>query len=134
MATFKERLKELRKEKSITIEKLAEDLLAYYPPFIPFRELYVIIIIPFREKVNHFLKFFFIFGNSYIFFGNLSYNLLSAKSTISRYENGLREPKKDFLEMLSQYFNVSVDYLLGRTNERNLNKEVKLNEEITTIS
>ena len=85
MATFKERLKELRKEKSITIEKLAEDL-----------------------------------G--------------SAKSTISRYENGLREPKKDFLEMLSQYFNVSVDYLLGRTNERNLNKEVKLNEEITTIS
>ena len=86
MATFNERLKELRKEKSITIEKLATDL-----------------------------------G--------------SAKSTISRYENGLREPKKDFLEMLSQYFDVSVDYLLGRTDERNLNKEKpKLDPSIKTIA
>lgn len=86
MATFNERLKELRKEKSITIEKLAEDL-----------------------------------G--------------SAKSTISRYENGLREPKKDFLEMLCDYFNVSIDYLLGRTDERNLNKEKpKLDGSIKTIA
>lgn len=49
----------------------------------------------------------------------LAKNLGSAKSTISRYENGLREPKKDFLELLCTYFDVSTDYLLGKTDERN---------------
>lgn len=77
MGTFQDRLKELRKEKDITIEQLASDL-----------------------------------G--------------SAKSTISRYENGLREPKKDFLEMLSSYFDVSIDYLLGKTNtKKQLNNSYK---------
>ncbi len=86
MATFNERLRELRKEKQITIEQLANDL-----------------------------------G--------------SAKSTISRYENGLREPKKDFLELLSKYFEVSVDYLLGNTNERTINKEKStLDSNIKTIA
>lgn len=50
----------------------------------------------------------------------LAKNLGSAKSTISRYENGLREPKKDFLELLCTYFDVSTDYLLGKTDERNI--------------
>jgi len=66
MATFAERLKQLRKEKDLTIEQLAS-------------------------------------------------NLGSAKSTISRYENG-REPKADILQLLAEYFNVSVDYLLGKTD------------------
>ncbi|MGL4911820.1 MAG: helix-turn-helix domain-containing protein [Romboutsia sp.] len=39
--------------------------------------------------------------------------------TISRYENGVREPKSDTLNLLADYFNVSVDYLLGRTHKRN---------------
>lgn len=79
MATFTERLKELRKSKGITLEKLAEEL-----------------------------------G--------------TAKSTLSRYENGLREPKKDFLEMLSEYFDVSVDYLLGGTNTKNNNNNNLIKE------
>ncbi|WP_418223529.1 helix-turn-helix domain-containing protein [Clostridium isatidis] len=88
MATFAERLKELRKEKQLTIEQLAKDL-----------------------------------G--------------SAKSTISRYENNKREPKKDFLEMLSNYFNVSVDYLLGKTDIRTPKvneKPKKFSPEIETIA
>lgn len=86
MATFADRLKDLRKEKQLTIEQLAKDL-----------------------------------G--------------SAKSTISRYENDKREPKKDFLEMLSNYFNVSVDYLLGATDIKNPKEEPKkLKPEVETIA
>lgn len=54
----------------------------------------------------------------------LAKKLGSAKSTISRYENGLREPKKDFLELLCSYFDVSTDYLLGKTDERNIDTKV----------
>lgn len=69
MATFAERLKQLRKEKELTIEQLAD-------------------------------------------------KLGSAKSTISRYENGLREPKGDILKLLTDFFNVSLDYLMGVSDIR----------------
>lgn len=39
-------------------------------------------------------------------------------SAIGFYEQGKRKPDLDILEQLASYFNVSVDYLLGRTNER----------------
>lgn len=74
MATFQQRLKQLRKEKDLTIEQLAKEL-----------------------------------G--------------TAKSTLSRYENGLREPKKDFLEILSSYFDVSYNFLLGITDVKHDNNE-----------
>jgi transcriptional regulator with XRE-family HTH domain len=35
-------------------------------------------------------------------------------STISRYETGEREPNLESLCMLADFFNVSLDYLLGR--------------------
>lgn len=34
--------------------------------------------------------------------------------TISGYENGHREPSIEILERIADYFEVSVDYLLGR--------------------
>ncbi len=37
---------------------------------------------------------------------------------LSNYENGLREPDFATLNKLAEYFDVSVDYLLGRTDER----------------
>lgn len=37
-----------------------------------------------------------------------------AESTISLYENGKRQPDNDTLQKLADYFNVTVDYLLGR--------------------
>jgi transcriptional regulator with XRE-family HTH domain len=40
------------------------------------------------------------------------------KSSISRYERGNQLPEHDLLEKIADYFNVSVDYLLGRTNIR----------------
>lgn len=42
-----------------------------------------------------------------------------AESTISLYESGKREPDNKTLVKLADYFNVSVDYLLGRSDFRN---------------
>lgn len=41
------------------------------------------------------------------------------KSTISQYENNINTPDKGTLQKLADFFNISVDYLLGRTNNRN---------------
>lgn len=37
-----------------------------------------------------------------------------ANNTLSRYERGIREPNISMLIKLADYFNVSVDYLIGR--------------------
>ena len=42
-------------------------------------------------------------------------------TTISRWENGGKEPEVSVLEILADYFEVTVDYLLGRSNVRNEN-------------
>lgn len=39
-------------------------------------------------------------------------------STINRYETGIRVPDYDTLIMFADFFEVSVDYLLGRTEKR----------------
>ncbi len=39
-----------------------------------------------------------------------------SKSTISMYENGNRTPDYETLEIIADYFNVSLDFLTGRTN------------------
>lgn len=40
-----------------------------------------------------------------------------SRSTIGMYENGSREPDYETLELIADYFNVDIDYLLGRTNK-----------------
>jgi transcriptional regulator with XRE-family HTH domain len=44
------------------------------------------------------------------------------ESTISMYETGKRNPDYDTLTKIAEIFNVTTDYLLGRTNEPNPNK------------
>ncbi|MGN0531234.1 MAG: helix-turn-helix domain-containing protein [Eubacterium sp.] len=39
-----------------------------------------------------------------------------------RYENGLRDIPSDILIKLADYYKVSVDYMLGRTNNPKINK------------
>ena len=39
------------------------------------------------------------------------------QNTYSQYENGKREPDSETLSRIADFFNVSVDYLLGRTDE-----------------
>lgn len=45
-----------------------------------------------------------------------------AQSTVGGWESGKREPSFDTLKKIAEFFNTSVDYLLGRTNQRNPNK------------
>ncbi len=47
----------------------------------------------------------------------LGNKLSLAKQTISGYENGTRKPDQDILVRFADYFEVSVDYLLGRTDK-----------------
>ncbi|NFO58512.1 helix-turn-helix transcriptional regulator [Clostridium botulinum] len=40
------------------------------------------------------------------------------KSAISKYENGVNTPENKLLQNMADYFDVSTDYLLGRTNKK----------------
>jgi len=48
----------------------------------------------------------------------LALDLNMNQNTISRYENMERQADYETLVVLADYFGVSLDYLLGRTDER----------------
>lgn len=70
MSELPDILKDLREKKSVSMDKMCEDL------------------------------------------SNL-YNVSLAKSTISKWENGKAEPTLAYLRILSKYFGVTLDYLIG---------------------
>lgn len=45
-----------------------------------------------------------------------------SQRTVSNYELGDRFPDEQLLNSIADFFNVSVDFLLGRTNIRNIYK------------
>lgn len=47
----------------------------------------------------------------------LAIELGTTQNSISRYESGTRQADYETLIALANYFNVSIDYLLGRTND-----------------
>ena len=52
----------------------------------------------------------------------LATELNTTQNTISRYETGEHEPGIAELIKIADYFNVSVDYLIGRTDDPVLHK------------
>ncbi len=52
----------------------------------------------------------------------LSIDLNMNQNTISRYESGVREADYRTLIKIADYFNVSIDYLLFRTDNPKLNR------------
>ena len=52
----------------------------------------------------------------------LATDLNTTQNTISRYETGEREPGIAELIKIADYFNVSVDYLIERTENPKMNK------------
>ena len=52
----------------------------------------------------------------------LAMDLSVSQNTISRYEQGEREAGYDMLVKIADYFNVSVDYLLERTENPEINR------------
>lgn len=62
----------------------------------------------------------------------LSKLINSSTSKIAMWETGKRDPVKDDLLVLSELFNVSTDYLLGKTDNRNIETKKEINA--TTIA
>ena len=52
----------------------------------------------------------------------LALDLNISQNSISRYETGEREADYRTLILIADYFNVSVDYLLGRTDNPKINR------------
>lgn len=52
----------------------------------------------------------------------LAMDLNTNQNTISRYETGDREPGINELIKIADYFNVSIDYLVGRTENSEIKK------------
>ena len=52
----------------------------------------------------------------------LATDLNTTQNTISRYETGEREPGINELIKIADYFHVSVDYLIGRTENPEMNR------------
>lgn len=50
----------------------------------------------------------------------LAMDLNMNQNSISRYENECRQADYETLIAIADYFNVSIDYLLGRTDERKI--------------
>lgn len=63
----------------------------------------------------------------------LSHELNIARSTISGYETERKEPDYDTLIYIANYFDVSIDYILGRTNVRKYPVEIVKDEAIDDI-
>lgn len=53
---------------------------------------------------------------------DLANELSFSKTTIANYEQGLRTPNIETLNEISNYFNVSFDYLLGKSNKKTISK------------
>lgn len=65
----------------------------------------------------------------------LSKKLNISNVTLSQYENGIRKPDLDTLTNLSNYFNVTTDYLLGKSDIKNPYTENKTeSEKVNTIA
>lgn len=75
----------------------------------------------------------------------LAKNLNLGRSRISMYERGEREPDIETLELISDYFNVDMNFLLGKTNmtttvgyyvndeTRKIAQEIYDNKELTLL-
>jgi transcriptional regulator with XRE-family HTH domain len=53
----------------------------------------------------------------------LGANIDATKATISNFENGQKKPSLDMLIKLADYFDVSIDYLTGRTDDPKLHQK-----------
>ncbi|MED4971384.1 helix-turn-helix domain-containing protein [Parageobacillus toebii] len=56
------------------------------------------------------------------------------ESTIGMYERDEREPSFEFVRQLADFFNVTTDYLLGRTDNPNPPENDDIPEELNTLA
>ena len=67
---------------------------------------------------------------------DLAQRLGLTRSRVSMYESGSREPDFETLELIADFFNVDVDYLLGRTSKTTVTPETAyyLNPETARVA
>ena len=65
-------------------------------------------------------------SNGYPKRNELAEKLGIPSTTLRNYETGAREPGHTFLKQISEFFNVSVDYLLGLTDEKEVLNSFRL--------
>ena len=71
----------------------------------------------------------------------LAEKLMISKATVSHYEQGINKPNLDTIIKLAEIFDVSVDYLLGRTSvstpfsslKKSFTSEISLDDFITML-
>jgi transcriptional regulator with XRE-family HTH domain len=56
-----------------------------------------------------------------------------SRATVGRYETDERFPDKDILKKIADFFDVSVDYLLGRTDKRNIDTSNDIDERLHKV-
>lgn len=54
-------------------------------------------------------------------------------STLGMYETNKRKPSPKVLKRIADYFNVSTDYLLGRSNNKKEKKGLSLDEAVDSV-
>ena len=60
----------------------------------------------------------------------LAESINTSQQNIAFYEKGERKPKHDMVEKLANFFNVSIDYLLGKTDIPDLDLETDIDNAI----
>lgn len=86
---------------------------------IPKRDIF---IIPKRYNIVKRMKLKYLREKKNISQLKLAMDLNMNQNSISRYENGQRQADYDTLIAFADYFDVSIDYLLGRTENPKMNK------------
>ncbi|QUH20415.1 helix-turn-helix domain-containing protein [Alkaliphilus sp. B6464] len=59
----------------------------------------------------------------------LAQKLNKTRSTIAGYETERKQPDYETLKFIADFFDVSIDYLLGRTHDRNPTVRISIEEE-----
>lgn len=55
------------------------------------------------------------------------------QQAVAKWEKGVSEPDSEMLQKLASFFDVSVDYLLGRTDERISNNKYDLPDDVQVL-
>ena len=81
-----------------------------------------------QAKVKRCFMFFFFYPPSFAKRLNelrVSKDLSTTRGTISNFENEQRKPSLDMVIKIADYFQVSIDYLVGRTNDPTFHRTKK---------
>ena len=90
--------------------------------FIPNWDIFIIPLWDNKVKGGNYMRIKILRKKKKITQLKMAMDLNMNQNTLSRYENGKREPSITELIKIADYFDVSIDYILERTDNPNINK------------